>query len=86
MIWFEILKKQTILESLAASMPEAAHYTRRSAAYLHGNPTPTTLPKRKTYRTADRNQLYGRRQDGVYVRYFLFTRWWDFQQDIYKTI
>jgi hypothetical protein len=50
-------------------MPEAAHYTRRSAAYLHGNPTPTTLPKRKTYRTADRNQLYGRRQDGVYVRY-----------------
>jgi hypothetical protein len=66
---------------MAASMPEALHYTRRSAMYYHGGsqallpnnninvPAPAAAPKRKIYRTTERAQLFGRRQDGVYVRY-----------------
>lgn len=64
------------IESLAASMPEAVHYTRRSAMYYNGgsqallsNNTPLTTPKKRTYRGPDKNQLFGRRHDGVYVRY-----------------
>lgn len=60
-------------ESLAASMPEAVHYTRRSALYYHGgsqalmNPPPSPV-KKKVYRLLEKNQLFGRRYDGVYVR------------------
>ncbi|KAL0137229.1 hypothetical protein V8B55DRAFT_1129326 [Mucor lusitanicus] len=62
-------------ESMAASMPESAHYTRRSAMYFQGGlpallqqPTGSIVPKRKTYRTAEKSKLYGRRNDGVFVR------------------
>ncbi|KAI8091277.1 uncharacterized protein B0P05DRAFT_526852, partial [Gilbertella persicaria] len=80
----EIAKAESILadikqavenETIAASMPEAAHYTRRSAMYYHGgsqallnqNTPPPTASKRKIYRTSDKVKVYGRRQDGVYV-------------------
>ncbi|KAG2200471.1 hypothetical protein INT47_011451 [Mucor saturninus] len=70
----EDLKSAVENESLAASMPEAVHYTRRSALYYHGgpqalmNPAPSTAVKKKVYRLLEKNQLFGRRYDGVYVR------------------
>ncbi|CAO3643196.1 unnamed protein product [Mucor hiemalis] len=82
----EIAKAESVLEdlklaveneSLAASMPEASHFTRRSAMYYHGGSQallnqnltqPPLAPKRKVYRTSEKSQLFGRRQDGVYVR------------------
>ncbi|CEG77289.1 hypothetical protein RMATCC62417_12071 [Rhizopus microsporus] len=66
------LKQAIKNESMASSLPESSHYTRRSAMYQNGlfpqstPPTPTT-PKRKVYRNPEKNQLYGRRHDGVYV-------------------
>lgn len=62
-----------MIESMAASMPESAHYTRRSALYYHGGSqalvtTTNTTPKRKVYRNYEKTPLYGRRNDGVYVR------------------
>ncbi|KAI9471800.1 MAG: hypothetical protein EXX96DRAFT_335574 [Benjaminiella poitrasii] len=79
----EIAKAENILhdlklavenETMAANMPEAAHYTRRSAMYYHGGSkallnqgNTSTLPKRKVYRTSEKSKLYGRRQDGIYV-------------------
>lgn len=62
---------------MAASMPEAAHYTRRSAMYYNGgsqalfsqiNGSSPNVPKRKTYRLSEKSKLYGRRNDGVFVR------------------
>lgn len=60
---------------MAASMPESAHYTRRSAMYFHGGSqalysqqSSSIVPRRKTYRTAEKSKLYGRRNDGVFVR------------------
>jgi hypothetical protein len=63
------------IESIASSLPDTPHYTRRSALYHNGmvplqpqaSPQP---PKRKVYRNPnpEKNQLYGRRHDGVYVR------------------
>lgn len=59
-------------------MPEASHFTRRSAMYYQGGSQallnqnlsqPPLAPKRKVYRTSEKSQLFGRRQDGVYVRY-----------------
>lgn len=82
----EIAKAESVLqdlklavenESLAASMPEASHFTRRSAMYYQGGSQallnqnlsqPPLAPKRKVYRTSEKSQLFGRRQDGVYVR------------------
>ncbi|GAA5816070.1 hypothetical protein MFLAVUS_009592 [Mucor flavus] len=79
----EIAKAESILqdlkaavenESLAASMPEAVHYTRRSALYYNGGSqallsnAPSTAFKKRTYRGPEKNQLFGRRHDGVYVR------------------
>lgn len=62
-------------ETLAASMPEAAHYTRRSAMYYHGGPQAllnqpsiSAPVKRKVYRTSEKSRLFGRRNDGVFVR------------------
>ncbi|KAG0799353.1 hypothetical protein G6F57_004864 [Rhizopus arrhizus] len=79
----EITKAENILsdlkqaiknESIASSLPDTPHYTRRSALYHNGmvplqpqaSPQP---PKRKVYRNPnpEKNQLYGRRHDGVYV-------------------
>lgn len=57
-------------------MPEAVHYTRRSALYYNGGSqallsnAPSTALKKRTYRGPEKNQLFGRRHDGVYVRYF----------------
>lgn len=71
---FFFLLTARVIESLAASMPEAVHYTRRSALYYHGgsqalmNPPPSPV-KKKIYRLLEKNQLFGRRYDGVYVRY-----------------
>ncbi|CEI88107.1 hypothetical protein RMCBS344292_02507 [Rhizopus microsporus] len=66
------LKQAIKNESMASSMPESSHYTRRSAMYQNGlfpQPLPSTptTPKRKVYRNPEKNQLYGRRHDGVYV-------------------
>lgn len=62
-------------ESMAASMPESAHYTRRSAMYFQGGSqallqqsASAIVPRRKTYRTSEKTKLYGRRNDGVFVR------------------
>ncbi|CEP11888.1 hypothetical protein [Parasitella parasitica] len=62
-------------ESMAASMPEASHYTRRSAMYYNGGSQALfshqangqIVPRRKTYRTAEKSKLFGRRNDGVFV-------------------
>ncbi|KAI7901072.1 uncharacterized protein BX663DRAFT_562767 [Cokeromyces recurvatus] len=65
------LKQAVENETMAANMPEAAHYTRRSAMYYHGGSKALlnqgNTPKRKVYRTSEKSKLYGRRQDGVYV-------------------
>ncbi|KAI8380375.1 yeats family-domain-containing protein [Blakeslea trispora] len=70
------IKQAITNETTAASMPEAAHYTRRSAMYYHGgsqalyqqNRMPMSSPtKRKVYRTSEKSKLFGRRQDGVFV-------------------
>lgn len=85
------LRFRSYIESMAANLPETAHYTRRSAMYYQGGsqallnnqplvamvtaaaaatvqPQPPVAPKRKVYRISEKAQLFGRRQDGVYVR------------------
>ncbi|KAI8355110.1 hypothetical protein EDC96DRAFT_516363 [Choanephora cucurbitarum] len=70
------IKQAITNETTAASMPESAHYTRRSAMYYHGGSQAfyqqnkmsiNPLTKRKVYRTSEKSKLYGRRQDGVFV-------------------
>ncbi|KAL0091050.1 yeats family-domain-containing protein [Phycomyces blakesleeanus] len=52
---------------MASSIPEASHYTRRTAAAAMYIP-PVPLPKKKISKPVHRYSLFGRRSDGLYVR------------------
>ncbi|KAI9022954.1 hypothetical protein CLU79DRAFT_131441 [Phycomyces nitens] len=57
-------------ESMASSIPEAPHYTRRTAAaamYIPPAPPPPP-PKKKVSKPVHRYSLFGRRSDGLFVR------------------
>ncbi|KAF7731196.1 YEATS domain-containing protein 2 [Apophysomyces ossiformis] len=64
-------------ELSAATVPGASHYTRRSAAasmnlpsatYFPTVPSPPTISRKKSSKSVHRSNLFGRRNDGVFVR------------------
>ncbi|KAI7871597.1 hypothetical protein BDF14DRAFT_1962635 [Spinellus fusiger] len=68
----EIAMAESVMEDLnlaiknAASMPESPHFTRRSAATAMYYPSNT--PKKNSARNSHRSYLYGRRNDGLFVK------------------
>ncbi|KAI8980462.1 hypothetical protein BDB01DRAFT_851750 [Pilobolus umbonatus] len=71
----EIEKAENVLKDLKLAIEndvnntgsEGHSYGRRSTVYQNNLSYMTSATRKKTYRTSDKNQLFGRRHDGVYV-------------------